>query len=328
MQPFAYGRAATTAAARAAVKRDPNAAFLAGGTSIIDLTKIGSAAPSALIDINDLPLGRIETMPDGRLHIGALARMNEVADDPVVGRAAPAVTRALALSASPQLRNMASIGGNIMQRTRWVYFRDIATPCNKRVPGSGCTAIAGDNRRHALLGASPECICTHPSDFAVAMLLTDATIHIAGDGGERTIPFGDLHRLPGATPWRDTNLTHGDLITGVSFVPSTLTQRSAYLKIRDRASFEFALVSVAAGLDVGGGTIRDARLGLGGVAPIPWRSLAAERTLRGRPATDATYAAAADAALADARPRTLNAFKLTLAKRAIVRALRAAGGAA
>jgi len=254
--------------------------------------------------------------------------MNQVADDPTVGRAAPAVTQALALSASPQLRNMASIGGNIMQRTRCVYFRDVATPCNKRVPGSGCTAIDGDNRRHALLGASPDCICTHPSDFAVAMLLTDATIHVASDAGERAIEFDDFHRLPGSTPWRDTNLAHGDLITAVSFVPSALTQRSAYLKIRDRASFEFALVSVAAGLEIVGGTIRGARLGLGGVAPVPWRSLAAERALTDRPATDTSYAAAADAALADARPQRLNAFKIALTKRAIVRALRAAQGAA
>jgi len=278
MQPFAYGRAATTAAARAAVKRDPNAAFLAGGTSIIDLTKIGSAAPSALIDINDLPLGRIETMPDGRLHIGALARMNEVADDPVVGRAAPAVTRALALSASPQLRNMASIGGNIMQRTRCVYFRDIATPCNKRVPGSGCTAIAGDNRRHALLGASPECICTHPSDFAVAMLLTDATIHIAGDGGERTIPFGDLHRLPGATPWRDTILRTAISLRAYRSFPAP--SRSAPRTSRSATARRSSLRSFPLLPDLTSGAERSAMHGSGWAALRRYRGGRSPRSVR------------------------------------------------
>lgn len=328
MRAFAYGRAADSASAIRALQNDGQASFVAGGTNIIDLTKIDVELPATLIDINALPYAGIGPAQDGGFTIGALARMSDVADHPEVKAMFPALSEALNLSASPQLRNMASIGGNIMQRTRCSYFRDTATRCNKRSPGSGCTAIGGENRWHGVLGTSDHCICTNPSDFAVALHTADATVLVSGPNGDRRIPFGQFHVLPGNEPQRETTLAHGELITGISVAPSQQAKNSTYLKIRDRQSYEFALISVAAGLDVVGGVIRAARVGIGGVAPAPWRSHEAEAALVGKPATRATYVVAADHALRDAKPQSQNAFKIELAKRAVVRALSTVGGVA
>lgn len=327
MRPFAYARARTADDALATLAAHPRGAFLAGGTNLIDLIKIDVASPDSLIDINALPLASIEAAPDGTVRIGALARMSDTADHPLIRQHAPCVAQALNLSASPQLRNMASIGGNILQRTRCAYFRDVSQPCNKRRNGEGCGAIGGDDRKMAILGASDRCIATHPSDFAVAMLVTDALLHVYGAAGERTLPLLGFHRLPGDDPTRDTVLRPGELITALSFVPSALTRNSAYVKVRDRASYEFALVSAAAALDVRSGTIHEARVALGGVAHAPWRAKAAEAVLIGKPATRATFASAAAPELGAAHPRRLNAFKVSLARNAMVRALAAAAGA-
>jgi xanthine dehydrogenase YagS FAD-binding subunit len=327
MHPFAYARAQSADAAVAAMAQDSRAAFLAGGTNIVDLIKLDVAQPATLIDIGGLPLAAIDVAPDGTVRIGALARMSDTADNAAVRSGAPAVSMALNLSASAQLRNMASIGGNVLQRTRCVYFRDVTQPCNKRQPGSGCSAIGGDDRKMAILGANNLCIAVNPSDFSVAMLTTDATIHLRGPAGERTTPFLGFHRLPD-DPSRDTNIGRGELVTAVSFTPTALTRNSTYLKVRDRASYEFALVSVAAALDVRDGTIHDARVALGGVAHAPWRARVAEAVLIGRPAVRATFAAAADAELRAAKPQRLNGFKIVLAKNAMVRALGTLGGVA
>jgi xanthine dehydrogenase YagS FAD-binding subunit len=328
MRPFAYARATTPDDAVATLGEHPRGAFLAGGTNIVDLIKIDVASPETLIDINALPLAAIAAQPDGSVRIGALARMSDTADHPLVARGAPCVAQALNLSASPQLRNMASIGGNVLQRTRCVYFRDVSQPCNKRRNGEGCSAIGGDDRRLAILGTSPKCIAHHPSDFAAAMLVSDATIHIHGPSGDRTTPFLGFHRLPDDDPTRDTNLNPGELITAISFAPTRLTRNSTYVKVRDRASYEFALVAVAAGLDVQNGTIRDVRIGLGSVAHAPWRARTAEAALIGKAPSREAFAAAADAELRAAKPGRFNGFKIALAKSAMVRALGAVGGAA
>jgi xanthine dehydrogenase YagS FAD-binding subunit len=328
MRPFAYARAQSPDEAVAALARTPGAAFLAGGTNVVDLIKLDVARPSLLIDVNALPLAAIETAADGTVRIGALARMSDTADSAVVKQNAPCVAQALNLSASAQLRNMASIGGNVLQRTRCAYFRDVSQPCNKRRNGEGCSAIGGDDRKMAILGASERCIAVHPSDFAVALLTTDATVHLRGPGGERSLPFLGFHRLPGDDPARDTVIGPNELITAISFVPSAVTRNSAYIKVRDRASYEFALVSAAAGLDVRGGSIRDVRIALGGVAHGPWRAKTAEAALIGKPPTRAAFAAAAEAELRAARPQRLNRFKLTMARNAMVRALATVGGAA
>ena len=254
--------------------------------------------------------------------------MSDVADHPVVAREFPAVAQALLLSASPQLRNMATIGGNIMQRTRCAYFRDVSQACNKRAPGSGCSALHGVNRQHAVAGGSEQCICTHASDLAVALIALDAVVHVRGKSGDRTIPFEQFHLLPGATPWRETVLEHGDLITAVDVPASVLAKNSYYLKVRDRASFEFALVSVAAALDVRAGVVHAARVALGGVAPKPWRAHDAETALVGRSASAQTFAAAAQAATRGMRGYGENDFKIALARRAVTRALAHAGGVA
>ena len=327
MRPFAYARAQSADAAVAAMAQDSRAAFLAGGTNIVDLIKLDVAQPGTLIDIGGLPLAAIEVAPDGSVRIGALARMSDTADHAAVRSGAPCVAMALNLSASAQLRNMASIGGNVLQRTRCVYFRDVTQPCNKRQPGSGCSAIGGDDRKMAILGANDRCIAVNPSDFSVAMLTTDATIHLRGPAGERTTPFLGFQRLPD-DPALDTNIVRGELITAISFMPTALTRNSTYLKVRDRASYEFALVSVAAALDVRDGTIHDARVALGGVAHAPWRARTAEAALIGKPAVRATFAAAADAELRAAKPQRLNGFKVVMAKNAMVRALGTLGGAA
>jgi xanthine dehydrogenase YagS FAD-binding subunit len=319
MRPFSYERTASVAEAIALVAHDRGARFLAGGTNLLDLMKDTVEAPDLVIDINGLPLGTIEQTPQG-LRIGALARMSDTADHPLVKRLAPAVSEALLASASPQLRNMASIGGNLMQRTRCSYFRDVTRACNKRAPGNGCAALEGENRRHAVLGGSDNCICTHPSDFATALLATDALIETEGPSGKRTIPIADFHVLPAADPAIETVLQHGELITGVTIPASTLAAKAYYLKLRDRASFEFALVSVVASLDVREGLIHSARLGLGGVAPKPWRAFAAEKWLAGKPPNAQNFATAADLAMTGAVPRGHNAFKIGMTKRAIVRA--------
>jgi xanthine dehydrogenase YagS FAD-binding subunit len=320
MHPFAYARAETIADAISTHATAHDAAYLAGGTNVIDLMKDTVATPSLLVDINALPLGGVDEHPTF-VRVGALARMSDTADHPAVKRAAPAVSEALLLSASAQLRNAASIGGNLMQRTRCPYFRDVANACNKRDPGKGCAAIAGLNRQHAILGGSHDCICVHPSDMAVALLTTDALVKTRGPHGERSIAIDRFHTLPGDTPNVETVLAHGELIAAIDLPISALSKKSRYLKVRDRASYEFALVSVAAALDVRAGTIADARIGLGGVAPIPWRARAAERALIGSAPTKAAFERAAEIAVRDARGYGHNDFKIELVRRTIVKTL-------
>jgi xanthine dehydrogenase YagS FAD-binding subunit len=322
MRPFQYARVDTAAAAIATVVPDAGAKYLAGGTNVIDLMKDTVEAPSLLVDINALPYAAIEERPTF-LRIGALARMSDTADHAAVKRIAPAVSEALLLSASAQLRNMATIGGNLMQRTRCEYFRDVANACNKREPGRGCAAIDGVNRQHAILGASPQCICVHPSDLAVALLTTDALVRVRGPHGERAIPIGAFHTLPGDTPNVETVLHHGELIYAVDVPVSPLATSSRYVKVRDRASYEFALVSVAAALEVRDGRIVDARIGLGGVAPTPWRAHDAERALIGVAPSTAAFERAAESAVAHAHGLAYNRFKIALVRRTIVKSLAA-----
>jgi xanthine dehydrogenase YagS FAD-binding subunit len=327
MNAFRYAQAHDAASAMAAVAAESGAMYVAGGTNVIDLMKDYVERPALLVDITHLPMRAIDRTPHG-VRVGALALMSDVADHPDVVRGAPAVSQALLLSASPQLRNMATIGGNVMQRTRCAYFRDASQPCNKRAPGTGCAAIHGVNRQHAVVGGSEHCICTHASDLAVALLAVDAVVHVRGRAGERAIPIERFHVLPGDTPQRETVLERGDLVTAVDLPESALARSSYYLKVRDRASYEFALVSVAAALDVANGTVRGARVALGGVAPKPWRSHDAEAQLVGKPATAATFAAAAQAATRGMRGYGQNDFKIALTQRAVARALAHAGGAA
>ena len=320
MRPFQFAKTDSPASAIATVARDSDARFIAGGTNVLDLMKDTVETPSLLVDINALPYGAIHEHA-GFVRIGSLARMSDTADDAAVKRAAPAVSEALLLSASAQLRNAASIGGNLMQRTRCTYFRDVATACNKRAPGNGCAALEGENRMHAVLGGSERCICVHPSDFAVALLTTDAVVRTRGPRGERAIAIADFHTLPGETPQIETILQHGELITSIDIPTSPLAASSRYIKIRDRSSYEFALVSVAAAYVVRGGTIREARLGLGGVAPVPWRAREAERSLIGSAATLTSFERAASLAIAGARGHGHNDYKIRLAQRAVVRTL-------
>lgn len=320
MNPFAYARAADTPAALRALGADRHARLIAGGTNILDFMKEGVEAPSLLIDINALPLRAIEMRDDG-LFIGALARMSDVAAHPQVRTAFPLVAMALEQSASPQLRNMASIGGNLLQRTRCQYFRDVATPCNKREPGSGCGALHGTNRKEAVLGTSEHCIATHPSDLAVALTALDALVHVANSSGEHIVPMREFYRLPEDTPHIETSLAREELITGVCIPPLFFSATSTYLKVRDRAQFEFGLASAAVALDAGDGIVRSARIALGGIATIPWRSREAEEALANQPAERVTFEHAAEAALAGARGQGENDFKIPLAKRTLVRAL-------
>ena len=327
MRPLDYRRVASVQEAVAAVAADPGSAFLAGGTTEIDLVRLGVTRPDRLVDINRLPLAAVEPLPDGGVRLGALARMSDVARAPSVVARFPAVSQALLLGASEQLRNMASIGGNLCQRTRCAYFRDNTSPCNKREPGSGCSALDGFNRGHAILGVSGQCIATHPSDVAVALVAFDAVVHTLGPSGARRIPIADFYLRPGDTPDVENPLEHGELIVAVDVPGSTLAGGSLYLKFRDRQSYEFALVSVAAALDVSQGVVRDVRLALGGVGTVPWRARLAEDHLRGAPATVEEFGAAMDAELAGAEVRQHNAFKVPLARRAAVRGLtRALGG--
>jgi xanthine dehydrogenase YagS FAD-binding subunit len=325
MRPFDYLQAPGEDAAIGILQRNPHARPVAGGTNLLDLMKLDVERPDELIDINPLPLSRIEATARG-LRIGALARMADVADAPPIRDRFPAIAQALLASASPQLRNMASIGGNLLQRTRCGYFRDVGTACNKRQPGSGCAAIAGEHRMHAILGVSEHCIATHPSDLAVALVALDATVVLHGPDGERQVPLVDFYLSPGATPEHETVLRQGELIVAVDVADSPLAARSHYLKVRDRAAFEFALVSAAVGLDLDGGRIDGARVALGGVATRPWRALEAERLLVDQPPTAATFAAGAKAAVHGATPRPQNAFKVKLAQLTLVRALATAAG--
>lgn len=321
MRPISYARASDVASAIATVSADPTRAFLAGGTTEVDLLRQGVIAPSGLVDINELPLKQIETLADGGLRIGALARMSEVAEVPDVVERFPVIAQALLLGASAQLRHMASMGGNLLQRVRCSYFRDVSSPCNKREPGSGCAALDGFNRGHAILGTSQQCIATHPSDLAVALDALDALVHIDGPNGERSIPIDDFFLLPGATPHHEHPLEHGELIVAIEVPALPLARQSLYLKIRDRSSYEFALVSVAVALQLEEGVIRDVRLALGGIATKPWRARRAEQTLLGASAERASFLRAAHEELSTAVPHRFNAFKVELAERTIVRAL-------
>jgi xanthine dehydrogenase YagS FAD-binding subunit len=318
VKPFGYQRAGDVSGAVAMLARAPRGAFLAGGTNLVDLMRLGVATPDVLVDVRRLTCDRIEDLPDGGLRIGATVSNSGVAADRRIRRRYPVLSQALLSGASGQLRNLATTGGNLLQRTRCPYFQDVSTPCNKREPGSGCSAIEGYHRELAILGWSQACIATHPSDMAVAMVALDATVRTHGPDGERTLPLAALHRLPGDEPERDTVLGHGELITAVDLPPLAFASRSRYRKVRDRASYAFALVSVAAALDVAGGLVRDVRIALGGVAHKPWRATTAERALRGVPATGAHFRDAAEAELADARPLPGNAFKVPLACNIIV----------
>ena len=328
MNDIGYERPASVADAIRLAAR-PGAAFVAGGTNLIDLMKGHVAMPTLLVDVNRLPLADVAQRPDGGVRIGAMVRNSDLADHALIRDGYPLLSQALVSGASPQLRNMATVGGNLMQRTRCYYFYDPAfAACNKRVPGSGCAARAGHNRIHAVLGASNACVATNPSDMSVALAALRADVVVQGSAGERRLPIADFHRLPGDTPERDTNLAPGELIVAVDLPPSPFAARSHYLKVRDRASYAFALVSVAAALDIRDGVVRDAGLALGGVAPRPWRVAEAENALVGRPLDDASIRGASDRLLAGAAPLKENAFKVELARRSISRALKTAGGLA
>jgi xanthine dehydrogenase YagS FAD-binding subunit len=318
---FQYARASDVADAVHRMAADPDAKVIAGGTNLIDLMKEDVERPSRLIDISRLPLKAVEETGEGGVRIGALVPNSDLAYHPLIARRYPLLASALVAGASQQLRNMATTGGNLLQRTRCYYFYDTATPCNKREPGSGCAAIDGQNRIHAILGTSDACIATHPSDMCVALAALDARVRVTGLAGERMIPFAEFHRLPGRTPQADTNLNPNEIVTAVELPAEGFPSHYTYLKIRDRLSYAFALVSVAAALDLDGGTIREARLALGGVAHKPWRDPAAEAVLRGEPADRAAFTRAADTVLRDAKGYAHNAFKIDLAHRAIVRAL-------
>jgi xanthine dehydrogenase YagS FAD-binding subunit len=328
VNPFAYQRADDAASAVAAVAGDPEAMFLGGGTNLVDHMRLGIAKPDRLVDVTRLPFDRIAAIPGGGVRIGANVRNSDLAADRMIRARYPVLSQALLSGASGQLRNLATTGGNLLQRTRCVYFQDVTTPCNKREPGTGCSAIGGYTRYHAILGASDQCIAAHPSDMAVAMAALDATVIVLGRGGERRIPVIDFHRLPGDAPDKDTVLQHGELITAVELPALPFATHSTYRKVRDRASFAFALVSVAAALDVDAGKVRNVRIALGGVAHKPWRASRAEAALGGRPATIEQFERAADAELAAAQPQEGNAFKVKMARNTLVAVLRDLAGAA
>jgi xanthine dehydrogenase YagS FAD-binding subunit len=321
VRPFAYERATDVGSALSALAASPEAKLLGGGTNLVDLMRLGVETPATLVDVTRLPFGDIREMETGGLLIGAAVRNSDLAADPLVRRRYPALAEALLAGASGQLRNRATVGGNLLQRTRCLYFQDVTKPCNKREPGSGCPAREGEHRNLAIVGHSEHCVATHPSDMAVPLAAFDAVVHVVGPAGERAVPLLDLHRLPGDEPERDTVLGSDELITAVELPPLGVAARSTYRKARDRASFSFALVSVAAGLEVSGGAVRDVRLALGGIAHKPWRAHAAEEALRGAPATEDSFQRAADAELAQAEPLRDNGFKVQLARNMIVRAL-------
>src|SRR5947199_1774686 len=318
---FAYARATDVADAVRRIATDPHAKFIAGGTNLIDLMKEDVERPTRLIDITRLPLNNVEETHDGGIRIGALVPNSDLASHPLVAQRYPLLASAILAGASQQLRNMASTSGNLLQRTRCYYFYDVTTPCNKRETGSGCSAIDGLNRMHAILGTSEACIATHPSDMCVALAALEARVHVAGPSGERTIAFADFHRLPGDTPQRDSNLEGDEIITAIELPERGFAANYSYLKIRDRLSYAFALVSVAAALELDGGNIREARLALGGVAHRPWRDPAAEAALRGKAANEAAFEQAAEILLRGAKGFAHNSFKIELARRTIIRAL-------
>lgn len=319
MNPFSYSKPSDIS--QAVNLAGPASRFIAGGTNLLDLMKENIARPEHLIDITGLPLKEVRETANGGLIIGALVSNADLAWHPLVESRYPLLSQAVLAGASPQLRNMASTGGNLLQRTRCYYFYDSTVPCNKREPGSGCPAKNGLNRIHAILGASNECVATHPSDMCVALAALDAVVHVEGQAGQRKIEFADFHRLPADSPQRDTQLADDELITSIELPAPRFQQHSHYLKIRDRASYAFALVSVAAALELDGDIIKDVRLALGGVAHKPWRDKAVEQLLIGKPVSRENFVAAADAMLRDAQPLEHNAFKIKLARRAIVRAL-------
>jgi xanthine dehydrogenase YagS FAD-binding subunit len=329
MNPFDYQRASGSDTAISAITDSTHAKFLAGGTNLIDLMKNGVERPQRLVDINRLPLSKIEPLPGGGLRIGALSRNSDTANHPLVRQHYPLLSRAILSGASPQLRNLATNGGNLLQRTRCWYFMDAGSPqCNKRAPGSGCGALEGLNRYHAIFGASEKCIATHPSDMCVALAALDARIRVRGPKGERTIPIGDFHRLPGDTPEIDTNLEKDELILSIDLLKSPYASHSHYLKVRDRASYEFALISVAAAMDIQDGRIRSARIVLGGVAHKPWRCEESEKMLIGNRVDSAFFKDAGEIAIRDAKSYQHNVFKVSLARRAVTQALSIAGGLA
>ncbi|MGW4033358.1 FAD binding domain-containing protein [Streptomyces sp. NPDC004838] len=325
MKLFDYARTSRASEAVDLVAGHSGGAFIAGGTELTNLMKDRVLAPDLVVDINGLPLSGIG-LSKGRLHIGATARMGDVAAHPLISERFPVVSEALLASASPQVRNRATIGGNLMQRTRCWYYRDAGSPCNKREPGSGCPAIGGQNRWHAIHGGSDHCIAVHPSDLAVALSALDARVLTLGPDGRRSVPIGDFYRLPGSTPHQENALRHGELITGVEIPESRSAAGSRYLKLRDRATFEFAVVSVAAALTRAKGVVTDVRLAFGGIATRPWRSPRAEDALRGRPLTRATIAEAGRALVEGAQPREHNAFKAELVQRALADILEDLGG--
>ncbi|MEU6669633.1 xanthine dehydrogenase family protein subunit M [Streptomyces sp. NPDC046727] len=321
MREFDYQRAHDVAGAVALLGADPDTRFLGGGTNLVDLMKSGVERPTRLIDIRELPLDDIESTPGGGLRIGATVTNGDLAAHPEVRRRYPALAQAVLAGASGQLRNMATVGGNLLQRTRCGYFTDVTKPCNKRTPGSGCSAVTGEHHNHAILGASEHCVAVHPSDMGVALTAFDAVVHFETADGAGELPLADFYLPVGDTPHRETALPPGALITGVTLPPAPVAVNSRYRKVRERASYAFAIGSVAAALDVRDGVVRDARLALGAVASRPWRALAAERVLTGAPAGPETYAAAADAELAAARPLPHNGYKVDLIRNLVVAVL-------
>jgi xanthine dehydrogenase YagS FAD-binding subunit len=315
-------QAIAAAAKSKTAQQNADVRFIAGGTTLIDLMKLNVETPQSLVDVTHLPLSKIDNLPDGGLSIGAMVRNSDLAHHPSVQKNYRVLSEALLSGATVQLRNMATTGGNLLQRTRCMYFRDTAMPCNKREPGSGCAAITGINRSLAILGTSEHCVATNPSDMNVALAALEATIHIRGAKGERSVPIGDFHLLPGSMPDRETVLEPGDLITHVTLPPPAPGSRSLYIKLRDRASYEFALASAAVVVTTSGGKITHARVALGGVGTKPWRSPEAESKLTNQSATDDVFRKAADAALRDAKPQSQNGFKVELAKRCLVHALK------
>jgi len=324
IRPADQATAIATAAQSKTAQQGADVRFLGGGTTLIDLMKLNVETPTRVLDINRLPLDRIEATPDGGVKIGAMVRNSDLANHARVQKDSLVLSQAILQGASAQIRNMATVGGNLLQRTRCIYFRDTAMACNKREPGSGCPAITGHNRTLAILGASEHCIATNPSDMCVALAALDATVHIQGPKGPRAVAFGDFHLLPGDTPHRETVLEPGDLITDVTLPPPIAGSKQVYLKLRDRASYEFALASAAVVVTMGSGKITRARIALGGVGTKPWRSSEAEAALTGKPANEGTFRQAAEAALRHAKPQSENKFKIELAKRCVMHSLRMA----
>ncbi|WP_314174983.1 FAD binding domain-containing protein [Streptomyces winkii] len=321
MREFGYQRVFDVSGAVAQLGADPEARFLGGGTNLVDLMKTGVERPARLVDVSELPLGQIESTPEGGLRIGATVTNSDLAVHPEVRRDYPALTQAVLAGASGQLRNMATVGGNLLQRTRCGYFADVSQPCNKRVPGSGCPAIEGEHHNHAILGASDHCVAVHPSDMGVALAAFDAVVSYETTDGPGELPFTEFYAPVGDTPHLETALPSGALITGVTLPPAPVAARSRYRKVRERASYAFAIGSVAAALDVQDGTVRDVRLAFGAVASRPWRARAAERALTGAPADAESFAAAADAELAAAEPLPQNGYKVTLMRNLVVAVL-------